>query len=229
MSDGNDTDSSKKRRLKRARNARRNAIIDVAEQSFIQIGYNETMVDRIASDAGYTKATIYNYFDSKDDLFTAVISKTYETLFDTLKDLLNAPGAKYELRTMGDAYLTFVERYPGKAALFDSGRIGVVIRSIFEKIDTKQKLTESEMEFKENLFEVQQLMTDVISQTMKQSGAEGKVEPFKVIMALSSLNTAIRELVMRGISGGKAEEETKEYLSVLFNIIDQGLKHYDEN
>ncbi|MFW9850380.1 MAG: TetR/AcrR family transcriptional regulator [Candidatus Thorarchaeota archaeon] len=223
------TETAKQRRLERERKIRRDAITDIAAKSFIENGYDATMVDMIASNAGYTKASIYNYFDSKDDLFTAVISKTYETLFDTLNNLLHAPGTKYELRTMGDAYLAFVESYPDQAALFDSGRIGLIIRAISEKEEKEQKLTESEKEFKENLLRVQELMTDVIVKTMRESGVEGKVEPFKVIMALSSLNTAIRELVMRGKAGGQTEEETKENLSVLFNIIDQGLKHYDGN
>jgi hypothetical protein len=33
---------------------------------------------------------------------------------------------------------------------------------------------------------------------------------------------------MRGKMTDQPEEKTREYLSVFFNIIDQGLKHYDD-
>jgi hypothetical protein len=33
---------------------------------------------------------------------------------------------------------------------------------------------------------------------------------------------------MRGLTGGQPEEKTRDYLDVLFTIIDKGLKHYNE-
>ncbi|MFW9955607.1 MAG: TetR/AcrR family transcriptional regulator [Candidatus Thorarchaeota archaeon] len=229
MSRKKSAEDSKKRRLELERKHRREIIVNVAEQAFIEHGYDATMVDQLASEAGYTKATIYNYFDSKDDLFIAVLGRTYEKLFQTLQEMLGQPNAKYELRTLGDAYLLFVDKFPGHTGFFDSGKIGPAIMNIISKEQTKQPLTESESEFRLHQLRVQELMMNVITQTMREAGVEGRVDPFSVIMALSSLNSAIRELVMRGKSDHESGEKTREYLAVLFNIIDQGLKHYDEN
>jgi AcrR family transcriptional regulator len=220
--------TSKKKRLERERELRRAAIIETAMQFFIEDGYEQTMVDQIAKKAGYTKATIYNYFDSKDELFIAVLATTYENLFEVLDTYLRQPEIDYELRSMGDAYLTFVERYPEQAELFESGRLGLVIRRLIKKEEANELLAESEKEFRHHQLKVEKLMTEVIVETMKASGVEGKVDPFSVIMALSTLGSAIRELVLRGLSGDEPEEKTREYLNVLFNIIDRGLKNYGD-
>jgi hypothetical protein len=91
---------------------------------------------------------------------------------------------------------------------------------MIKKEQTDQSLTESEKEFRHHQLRIEELMRDVILETMKKSGVSTKLDPFSVIMALSTLDSAIRELLMR--------EESREYLDVLFNIIDKGLKHYND-
>ncbi|MFW9800757.1 MAG: TetR/AcrR family transcriptional regulator [Candidatus Thorarchaeota archaeon] len=219
---------SKKRRLERERTQRREAIIRTARGFFTDQGYEGTMVDEVALEAGYTKATIYNYFESKDDLFIAVVAKTFEKLSRILEDSMKQSGVAYDLRSLGDAYLTFIEEYPDEAILFEVGRLGLVIGSMIRKEESKESLTESETEFRKHQLKIQELMTDIISGTIKKAGAEGKVDPFSVIMVLSSLASSIREIVMRGVRGDQTEEKTREQLSVLFNIIDSGLRHYKD-
>ncbi|MHA2085314.1 MAG: TetR/AcrR family transcriptional regulator [Candidatus Thorarchaeota archaeon] len=190
-------------------------------------GYDQTMIEKVADEAGYTKPTIYNYFDSKDDLFIAVVAKTFERLYEILDNTMKQPGVVYDLRSLGDAYLVFVEKYPDEAGLFEVGRLSHVIGNMIKKEEKRESLTESETEFRLHQSNIERLMTEIISETIKKSGVEGKVEPFSVIMVLSSLGGTIRDLVLQGLSGNQPKEKTREYLSVLFNIIDKGLKHYD--
>ncbi|MFX0015077.1 MAG: TetR/AcrR family transcriptional regulator [Promethearchaeota archaeon] len=211
--------SPKKRRLEQERKYRRDAIIKIAEKYFINQGYAETMVDKIATEAGYSKATIYNYFDSKDDLFIAVASKAFEKLYLIFERTLNQPETKFELRSLGDAYVIFVDEYPDYAGLFDPSRLSMAIRRMIEKEETNQPLTESEKEFRNYQLKIEKLMANVVLETMKNAGVSSKLDPFSVLMALSTLDSAIRELLVRG---------SREYLDVLFNIIDKGLKHYDD-
>lgn len=227
MSKKSKTSTAKERRIARERTQRRRAIVDVAEEFFTQVGYEKTMVDKIAERAGYTKANIYNYFPSKDDLFMAVASRAFEKLSRIMEDTMKHPRATHELRALGDAYLTFVERYPKHAEIMDSGQLSAAFSGIVLKEKTDQPLTESEQELRQHQLRIEGLMTSIITQTLERSGIPGKVDPFAVVYAMSSLGLAIRELVMRGKMGGQPEEQTREYLSVLFNIIDQGLKHYD--
>ena len=223
-----ETTSPKAIRLERERRQRRQAIIDVAREFFIKHGYDETKVDGIANEVGYTKVTIYNYFESKDDLFAAVIAEIYVKLYKIMETHLNQEDVPYELRSMGEAYVIFFKRHSEDALLFEAGRLSVVTSSIQKKIANNEKLTESEREFSEQMKRLEKLMTSIITETMKRSGVEGKVDPFSVIMALSTLAQAIRTLISRGMMSGRPEETTKEYLSVFFTIIDKGLRHFDD-
>ncbi|MFX0117660.1 MAG: TetR/AcrR family transcriptional regulator [Candidatus Hodarchaeota archaeon] len=227
MSDNEIQNSPRKRRLERERKQRRNDIIKTAEWFFANQGYDQTMVDQIAVNAGYSKATIYNYFDSKDDLFVAVAAKALEKMFQIMQSTFGAPNAKYVLKTLGDGYLKFAEEYPDLSGLLDSGRLSLLIGKMVTKEETKQSLTESEKEFRNHQLQIERLMMDVITKTMKDSGVQTDLDPFSVVMALSTLGSAINELIMRGKRTNQPENKSREYLAVLFNIIDKGLKHYD--
>jgi len=221
------SDGAKQKRLERERAQRRDAIISVAENIFAKEGYHQAMVDQIATEAGYTKATLYNYFQSKDDLYNAVAIRAFASLLEIMEKTLNQPDAVYELRTLGNAYLAFVEAYPFYAEIMDSGQLSTAFSKIGEKETTKQPLTESEAGLRQRQKKIERLMTDVIGQTLANSGVQKKVDPLSVTIALSTLGLAVREIIMRGKTGGLPEEKTREYLSVLYTIIDQGLKHYD--
>ena len=219
MNTNEESISPKKQRLEQERKYRRNTIIKIAEVLFTNQGYADTMVDQIATKAGYSKATIYNYFESKDDLFIAVASKAFNKLFQTFEDTFSQPGVIFELKTLGEAYITFLEKYPEYTGLFNPGPLGLAIGRMITKEKTKQPLTESEKEFRTHQLKIEKFMTDVILTTMKNAGTSTSLDPFSVIMALSTLDSAIRELLVRG---------SREHLDVLFNIIDKGLKHYDD-
>lgn len=53
--------------------ARRNVIVAAAWDAFRQFGYEGTTMSAINARAGGSKATIYNYFPSKEELFSAAL------------------------------------------------------------------------------------------------------------------------------------------------------------
>lgn len=55
--------------------AKRAAMLDAAQVCFLEGGYANTSVDEVAARAGVSKATIYAHFNSKDDLFGAIICR----------------------------------------------------------------------------------------------------------------------------------------------------------
>jgi AcrR family transcriptional regulator len=52
---------------------KRAAIVDAARQAFLEGGYAQTSMDRIAAAAGVSIKTVYRHFENKDDLFSAVM------------------------------------------------------------------------------------------------------------------------------------------------------------
>lgn len=53
-------------------------IIAAATELFLRDGYSETSIDRILEQSGGSKATLYSYFPTKDDLFRAVTDSVVE-------------------------------------------------------------------------------------------------------------------------------------------------------
>lgn len=60
---------------------RRAAIVAIAREAFLHDGYAATSMSKIAASVGGSKATLYNYFPSKKELFFAVVDReSTETL-----------------------------------------------------------------------------------------------------------------------------------------------------
>jgi AcrR family transcriptional regulator len=72
---------------KTGRDARRDAILKIALEAFLTDGYAATSMSNIAAKVGGSKATLYNYFTSKEELFAAVIAEkcqdVHQLLFET--------------------------------------------------------------------------------------------------------------------------------------------------
>jgi len=58
---------------------KRTMIVDAALRAFLENGYAESSVNRIAEDAGVSIKTLYRHFESKDDLFSAVMHAACST------------------------------------------------------------------------------------------------------------------------------------------------------
>src|ERR1700756_1305734 len=60
------------------RDQRREAILKIAQQVFLEEGYAAASMSTIAARVGGSKGTLYNYFRSKAELFVAVIQNLCE-------------------------------------------------------------------------------------------------------------------------------------------------------
>jgi TetR/AcrR family transcriptional regulator of autoinduction and epiphytic fitness len=58
----------------RDKSKKRAAIIYGAEDIFISMGYKEASMDKIAEKAGISKKTVYNHFQSKENLFEVIVN-----------------------------------------------------------------------------------------------------------------------------------------------------------
>jgi AcrR family transcriptional regulator len=77
--------------LSRARTAvadRRTAILDCAEEIFLDKGFQAASMAGIAATLGGSKGTLYNYFPSKEDLFIACVTRRCERLQDQISSVV---------------------------------------------------------------------------------------------------------------------------------------------
>ncbi len=65
----------------RRKEARPGELVKAALDLFVEKGFAATRVDEVAARAGVSKGTLFLYFDSKEDLFKAVIRENIANLF----------------------------------------------------------------------------------------------------------------------------------------------------
>ena len=53
--------------------AKRQAILDAAKRLFLSMGYANTSMDAVATEAGVSKLTVYSHFNDKETLFSAAV------------------------------------------------------------------------------------------------------------------------------------------------------------
>ena len=69
---------------------RRQAILAAAAEVFQETGFERTTMAAICERLGYSKATLYNYFASKEELFSAVVFEATEAEFQATLEALDA-------------------------------------------------------------------------------------------------------------------------------------------
>lgn len=84
------------RTTKKQQEERKRKIIDVAQRRFLEQGFEATSTKIIARDVGIAEGTLFNYFDSKTDLFFEVINQDirHHTSFDDIEVLHELDIAK---------------------------------------------------------------------------------------------------------------------------------------
>ncbi len=70
---------------------KRQEIVEVAAQLFREVGYERTSMDDILARVGRSKATLYNYFPSKETLFLEVVFAPIEQDLQAVYSVLDGP------------------------------------------------------------------------------------------------------------------------------------------
>jgi TetR/AcrR family transcriptional regulator len=91
-------------------------ILDAADELFGERGFAAVSVRDVAVRAEVKKATVFYYFDSKEDLFEQVLERYYTAHRAAFEDAFSTAGPLRErLHGVLDAYIDFIEanqRYP---------------------------------------------------------------------------------------------------------------------
>jgi AcrR family transcriptional regulator len=94
---------------KRARHKEefRREILDSARELFINDGYEQFSMRKLAEKIGYSPTTIYLYFNSKDDLLFAISEEFFERFFNQFNHILSITQDPIE--TLRQACLYLIE------------------------------------------------------------------------------------------------------------------------
>jgi AcrR family transcriptional regulator len=102
---------------------RRALIVEAAGRLFGERGYDATRLDEIAAAAGVTKPILYRHFDSKRDLYLALLERHRADLSTFAPAIPSEGSVEERLRVVLDLWLDYVEAhaYSWKMLFRDTG------------------------------------------------------------------------------------------------------------
>lgn len=92
---------------------RREFIIEVAQKLFYKDGYENVTLNEVAKKADYTKATLYSYIKSKEDLYMEVYSIGLQQRYEFLKaEMAKGKTGIDKIELFGKSYFEFYKNNP---------------------------------------------------------------------------------------------------------------------
>lgn len=90
----------------------RQEILGAARSLFLEQGFENVSMRKIAEKVEYSPATLYLYFRDKEDLFDAICAETFDKLIETLRPDPPSGAGLQGLRDGLRAYIRFGLAYP---------------------------------------------------------------------------------------------------------------------
>lgn len=86
-------------------------IMDVAQKLIARNGYENVSLREIARQADYSPAGLYEYFDSKDHILSALRKRINSLMITAVRELPDYDSAQEQIIEMGLAYVDFAVEY----------------------------------------------------------------------------------------------------------------------
>ena len=119
---------------------REKLILDTAQTLLHQQGYNHLTMDRIAETVEYSKGTIYNHFESKEDLVCSLGCRSINNLIEIFERAYHYQGSTRErYSAIGIGYSLYHQLHP-----MDSQAIQIVKSNTIREKISSSKLAEME-------------------------------------------------------------------------------------
>lgn len=134
----NDTPRTKEKEVRTAE------IEQAARKVFLSRGFQAATIQEIAEKAGIAKGTVYLYYKSKDDLYTALLLPSLEFLNEKFGELLaDVESDEFEsgeelVDALGDMFIELQARDPEMVLIYQGFQVGTFITSVSK--ETRERL-----------------------------------------------------------------------------------------
>lgn len=155
------------------------AIMDAAEEMFLEHGYKLTTTTMIAEKAGVTHAMLHYYFRTKEQIFLKVLDKALAELQAVLRPVMKKDAPFWETLEKGiTAHFNFLAKYPRLPQfLFDTIRFNPEVTG----------------RIRERIIEPSRRMIDFHRRMILEEAASGRirqVDPDQLLMDIGSLSVS---------------------------------------
>ncbi|SMO59649.1 TetR/AcrR family transcriptional regulator [Fodinibius sediminis] len=207
---------STEERKRREKQQRYNRIVDAAERVIFSKGIEQATMQEIAHEAELSKGTLYLYFRSKNELYTAIARRGSDTLNQRFAKVFASDCSGLELiRRIGETYLDFVSENPEYFKAF----------MYYESMSEVDELRESEIAAgcEENRREALSFMVRALQIGMQDGTIDDSFDPRELAIVLWSSTRGITTIThMKGVGHYfKVLDEMEIQVSSLFeNFLD---------
>jgi uroporphyrinogen-III synthase len=181
-------------------------IIDAAAELFARNNYHEVMMEDVAKLVSVAKGTVYNYFNSKEDLYFSIMQNRLEKLTTLLKDRINSEGS-----TIGALRAFVISLYSFMMA-----------NQNFFLIFRKETLN-GDREFCDNLITLENEIKNIFRDIIFIGITEGLFRQIKDDFAVDLILGSIYGTVYRAIENNYSEEKIFNEKQKLYDFILHGL------
>ena len=151
------------RRKKESQSVHRKSITKAAEQLFMIKGIENTSMNDIAKEAGYSKATLYVYFKNKEELVSVLVLESMQKLYDYIRQALEEThGTKERYMKICDGLVNYHEEFP------------FYFKMVLETINIDFETTQFLPEEKET-FLIGERINDLLIEFLKQGMEQGEI------------------------------------------------------
>ena len=200
------------------------SILKVAEKVFVQKGFSLTTMDEIAKEAQFSKATLYQYFKSKGDMFFEIIYKSFEEVLQKVKKIRQAEmnteeKLKQTIYTVGSYYHTKK----------NIARIFIMERALMRKllhINIKDQAPPAHhppipVRYRDILEEISNLICEIIEEGVKN----GEFRKMDVRQSSFILGAMIRGFYFRGPVQDNKELSIQQSADLIHDFFLHGIKN----
>lgn len=156
--------------------AKENNIIVAAEQVFGKVGFHNAKMEDIAQAAGITKVTLYSYFQSKENLYMAIIYNAFQALteifYSTIDESRSKSGFEGTLAIFNSFYLFCENNFLYSEAMLDYFSI---IRNI-TRANTEGESSLSESIFFNKIQDIQNLPLKLTVKEINRGISDGSIK-----------------------------------------------------
>jgi TetR/AcrR family transcriptional regulator len=204
---------------------RRKTVLEAAEKLFLSKGYDNTTMQDVADEAGYSKGTLYNAFETnelKDALYLAIATKAYELFLNLLKKRMEKvePGIQ-QVKGVGLSYYNFIKKYPAYANIFHD--VAQKVPNLDKK--NKKDLDEIEKAYLQKSEEFGEYFVMILGKAIQSKQIRSDKPPLLIGFMLSNLtNGMMKELMQHKNDIERYGIDQDELVKFTFDIIAEGLK-----
>jgi AcrR family transcriptional regulator len=170
----------------------RHSILEAAEQIIVRKGYQKMTMDDIARGAQLSKATLYHYFRSKEELALEILGHFFEAINEEVQKISLLPlSAKEKLKKGIRFYLQFNQDKENISRMLITDRTFVEKMKIFVT-DEKKLASDAERQFITKMKSRRKEILDRVAGFLREGVAAGEFRRIDISTAVTFLESLLQ-------------------------------------